>query len=143
MITPNTLAIFLAALAAFVLGFLWHGPLFGKTWMRLTNTKMPEGDELKKAQAQMWKPLSWNFLTNLIMAFVLAHVYVFTQKTGLLSKNILIAGAQITFWIWLGFIVCSSAAQVIWEKKNLHHWLFTMAYHFCALLIMSWIIALL
>ena len=31
----NLAAVLAAALAAFVLGFLWHGPLFGKLWMRL------------------------------------------------------------------------------------------------------------
>ena len=30
----NLLAVFLGALAFFVVGALWYGPLFGKTWQR-------------------------------------------------------------------------------------------------------------
>lgn len=32
----NWLAVFVAALSAFPLGYLWYGPLFGKAWMAET-----------------------------------------------------------------------------------------------------------
>jgi Protein of unknown function (DUF1761) len=141
MVPVNYTAILIAALAAFIIGFLWHGPLFGKTWMRLTEHKMLTGEDMEKAKANMWKPLTWNFLSNLVMAFVLAHAYFFAQKSGFAPKG-LIAGALVTaFWNWLGFIVCSSAAQVIWEGRKLALWGFTMTYWLVALSVMAIIIA--
>mgnify|MGYP003353537644 CR=1 FL=1 len=38
------LPIILAALAIFVIGFLFHGPLFGKLWMKLADIH-PTGNE--------------------------------------------------------------------------------------------------
>jgi hypothetical protein len=40
----SILTIVLAALATFVIGFLFHGPFFGKIWMRLANIH-PTGNE--------------------------------------------------------------------------------------------------
>ncbi|HLD39833.1 MAG TPA: DUF1761 family protein, partial [Candidatus Nanoarchaeia archaeon] len=31
----NYLAVLVAAIAAYVVGFLWYGPVFGKKWMAL------------------------------------------------------------------------------------------------------------
>ncbi|MDO8488446.1 MAG: DUF1761 family protein [bacterium] len=35
MVPVNYLAILAAAVLSMVLGFLWFGPLFGQTWMKL------------------------------------------------------------------------------------------------------------
>jgi hypothetical protein len=43
----NWLAVIVAALASFPLGFLWYGPLFGKTWAReagVTEEKAKSGN---------------------------------------------------------------------------------------------------
>ncbi|MCB2067826.1 MAG: DUF1761 domain-containing protein [Erythrobacter sp.] len=43
----NWLAVFLAALSAFVLGGLWYGPLFGKAWqgqMGLSDEQLKKGN---------------------------------------------------------------------------------------------------
>lgn len=38
----NWLAVVVATVIYMVLGGLWYGPLFGKTWMRATGFEMPE-----------------------------------------------------------------------------------------------------
>ena len=35
MLPINLKAVVVSAVAAFVIGFLFHGPLFGKLWMKL------------------------------------------------------------------------------------------------------------
>lgn len=40
MIEVNYLAIVVSAVAAFAIGFIWHGPLFGKTWAKLCGIDM-------------------------------------------------------------------------------------------------------
>jgi hypothetical protein len=37
MISVNIWGVLLAALSCFIIGFMFHGPLFGKLWMRLAN----------------------------------------------------------------------------------------------------------
>ena len=46
----NYLSVVIAGVSAFILGWLWHGPLFGKIWMRLSGETMPEviTPEMKK-----------------------------------------------------------------------------------------------
>ena len=65
MLEINYLAVFVAAIVAFILGFLFHGPIFGKLWMRLANI-VPTG---KEKMSDMYGQMFWNFVVNLITAF--------------------------------------------------------------------------
>ena len=44
-IDVNYLSVLIAAIASFVLGWIWHGPIFGKAWMK--ETKFSESDKKK------------------------------------------------------------------------------------------------
>jgi hypothetical protein len=63
----NWLAVFLAALSAFVLGGLWYGPLFGKKWQALQGLS----DEAMK-NANMAAIFGGSFALALVAAFVFA-----------------------------------------------------------------------
>jgi small-conductance mechanosensitive channel len=70
-------AIVVAAVVAFVLGFLFHGPIAGKLWMKLANIH-PTG---KEKMSDMYGKMFWNFVANLVTAFVMALIFslVFTS----------------------------------------------------------------
>lgn len=75
----NLLAVFVAAIAFFVLGALWYGPLFGKAWRNLNNIT----DEMVKAgprpgQNPTWLIMGLCFLFELLIALTLAHQYAMT-----------------------------------------------------------------
>ncbi|MBP7992823.1 MAG: DUF1761 domain-containing protein, partial [Candidatus Magasanikbacteria bacterium] len=72
MLPVNYAAVVVAALANFFIGFMFHGPLFGKLWMRLANIK-PTG---KEKFADMVPQMIKNLLANLMFAYVLATVYL-------------------------------------------------------------------
>lgn len=59
----NWIAVFLAALSAFLLGGLWYGPLFGKPWQKL----MGLSDEAV-AQSNMALIFGGSFVLSLIAA---------------------------------------------------------------------------
>lgn len=63
----NGLAILVASLAAFALGGLWYGPLFGKQWQRLAELT---DEEIR--QGQPGKIYAGAFCLNLVMATALA-----------------------------------------------------------------------
>jgi hypothetical protein len=63
----NWLAVFLAALSAFLLGGLWYGPLFGKRWQLLQGLS----DEQMK-DANMVLIFGGSFTLSLIAAVVFA-----------------------------------------------------------------------
>src|SRR3989344_8564759 len=101
MVPVNYLAVFAAAVSAMVWGFLWYGPLFGKTWQQLmgwTKVQMTA----KPNQAEMGKLYGIQALGSLFMAFVLSHALVFAK--AYLGETGISAGLQTGFWNWLGFV---------------------------------------
>jgi hypothetical protein len=63
----NYLAALVAALAGFVIGGLWYGPLFQKRWMALTGMTKEKG-----AQASMPLTMGTAYVLNLIMGIGLS-----------------------------------------------------------------------
>lgn len=116
----NIIAIVLAALATFIIGFLFHGPLFGKLWMRLANVH-PTGNE---KMSGMIPQMIWNFIVNLVTAGVMALLFLAIFTSSLIGEETWYKGAIWAAWIWLGFIVTSSSINVIWMKHSWKLWLF-------------------
>jgi hypothetical protein len=131
MLPINLIAVFVSAVVAFVLGFLFHGPLFGKLWMRLANIQ-PTGNE---KLSQMVPQMLWNFLSNLVTAYVLAVVFLFAGVSSTL------AGVVCALWIWVGFLVTSSSIEVIWMGRTVKLWLFECASSLVIMVTMGAIIA--
>ncbi|MDB5271815.1 MAG: hypothetical protein JWO58_182 [Chitinophagaceae bacterium] len=128
MASINLLAVTVAALTAFVLGFLFHGPVSGKLWMKLANIH-PTGDEKFK---DMVPQMLWNLLVQFVTAFVLAVIYLFASSSPYIGKGIC-GGMILAVWIWAGFLVTSSSIEVIWMGRNYKLWLFEVV---CSLIVM-------
>lgn len=120
MLPINFLAILVAAVVAFIIGFLFHGPVFGKLWMKLANIT-PTGNE---KLSDMIPQMVWNFVINFITAYVFAVIYLYIS-TSPFSSNPGVSTALITaFCLWLGFIATSTSVDVIWMGKSFKLWLF-------------------
>jgi len=116
----NILAIVLAAVATFIIGFLFHGPLFGTLWMRLANIH-PTGNE---KLSDMLPQMAWTELVNLITAGVMSLLFWVIFSSPLMGEATWYKGAIWGAWLWLGFIVTSSSIGVIWMKQSLKLWAF-------------------
>lgn len=136
MLPINYVAVIVAALANFIIGFLFHGPLFGKTWMRLADVH-PKGDE---KFANMIPQMVKNFLVNILFAYVLAAVYLFASTSPLMGGSGAWAGLVCAFWVWLGFIFTMSSIEVIWMGRSYKLWSFELASSLTACLAMGAII---
>lgn len=118
MFTINFLAIILAAVAAFIVGFLMHGPVAGKLWMRLANV-VPTGNE---KFSDMVPQMVWNLVANFFTALVLSMVYFF-------ASFYIAVGSWFTVFIvpvllmWV-FTVAGSSMEVIWMGKKRSLWIF-------------------
>lgn len=135
MFPINFAAVSVAAIAAFTLGFLFHGPLFGKLWMRLANVH-PTGNE---KFSDMTPQMAWNLLVNFITAFVLAGIlWMSSLSMGPITWG---KGAFVAVWLWFGFIIPTSAIEVIWMKRSVKHWLFEAASSLVVMMVMGAIIA--
>ena len=100
MLPINYLAVFVAALAAFIIGFLLHGPVAGKFWMRLANVQMTGNEKM----SDMYGKMIWNFVVNLATAYALAVVYLFASTSTYTGGPSIGTGLMCGFLVWLGFL---------------------------------------
>ncbi len=129
----NFLAIFAGAAATFVIGFLFHGPLFGKVWMKLANIH-PTG---KEKFSDMVPQMLQNYIAKLVTAFVLSGALWIAFSSPFMGPETWYKGAICAIWLWLGFLVTSSSIEVIWMKRNYKLWLFECASSFFAMAAMG------
>lgn len=114
-IHANYLILGLAVVASFIFGYLWYGPLFGKTWAELVGLKI-EGCNKPKAWA-----LPLTLLGTILTTFVLAYIlYIY--------KPYCTYGAA--FFVWAGFYLPLLAGAVTWEGKPWKLFILNAAYNF-------------
>lgn len=91
---PNYVAVFVAALAYWLLGAVWYSVLFQKPWMALENIS----PEQARAAGSPIAPFIISFVLNLVIAFVLAQLCVWR------NANTAARGASLGILIWIGFL---------------------------------------
>lgn len=133
----NLAAAGMAAIAAFVMGFLAHGPVFGKLWMKLANVHPTGNEKLKDMIPQM----SWNLLANFVTALVLSAMYSFTLLSPALGGSGIWRGVFLAVWVWLGFLITTTSIEVIWMGRMAKLWLFESAVSIVVMAVMGAIIA--
>ena len=108
MVHVNHLAVLVAAVAVFVLGWLWYSPLlFYKPWMRL------RGLDPVAAMAGAKTP-GGKLLIELARCVVLA--YVLTCLLALLGANRWLSAVHVGLFLWVGFPVILLTGSVLWEN---------------------------
>jgi hypothetical protein len=125
MPSVNLLGVLVAAVASMVVGFLWYGPLFGKTWMKLSGMK-EMGDK-----SQAMRNYGLTFVGSLIMAYVLGAFLSMTQTV------VLTGALTMAFWAWLGFQATILVGTVLWEGKSWNLYALNAVYWLVNLLVMA------
>ena len=129
MLPINLVSVFVSAVVAFVLGFLFHGPVSGKLWMKLANIHPTGNEKLSDMYGQMF----WNLVVNLVTAFGLAGI-ISVSSIYFNTEGSALSGMAVGFWVWLCFLVTSSSIEVIWMGRSWKLWLFEAV---CSLIIMT------
>ncbi len=117
--TPiHWLAVIVAAVAGFVVGGLWYGPLFGKAWMA------ERGITPEAAKQGMNMPLIFGatFVLNLVASFVLDHVFG-TYGHPPMGLSVMISGG-----IALAFIATSIGVNYLFSRMSLKLFLIDAGY---------------
>ncbi len=135
----NYLAIIACAVVSMVLGSLWYGPLFGKSWMKEMGISKPDTTDAKMKK-EMNKSYSLMFVGSLVMAYVLAHSLVFASTY--LKVEGASAGVMAGFWSWLGFIAPVTLGSVLWERKSWKLWMLNNGYQLVNICVAGVILAL-
>ena len=108
MVHVNSLAVLVAAVAVFVLGWLWYSPLlFYNPWMRL------RGMDPVAAMAGAKMPAG-KLLIELARCLVLA--YVIARFVALLGVGSWLGAVHFGLSLWIGFPVILLLGSVLWEN---------------------------
>src|SRR2546427_2275549 len=108
MVHVNSLAVVVAAVAVFILGWLWYSPLlFFKPWMRL------RGQDPAAAMAGANMP-GGKLLVEFVRCFLLA--YVIARFAALLGIASFFSAVHFGLFLWIGFPVIILTGSVLWEN---------------------------
>jgi hypothetical protein len=114
-------AVLVATLIHFILGGLWYSPLlFGNKFIQLIGWSPAKVEEISSQSHA--KELIVAFVSSAILVYVLAHFVQYTKATTVMG------GIQTAFWLWLGFIVTTSIATVLFEQRPLGLYLINSSY---------------
>ena len=98
--------ILVMTVACFALGAIWHGPIFGKLWMRIHHGKDTFNDaEKRKAMEGMWKIMLAEFVATFFMVVTLAFLIEMLPD---------MSGIHIAFLVWIGYVLPTMTSTVIW-----------------------------
>lgn len=129
----NYISVIAGAVAAFLVGWLWYGPVFGKQWMAMMGyTK----ESIASMKMKPMTAMALGFVSSLVMAYVVA---VFA---GLWVYDGFYGAFKFAFWVWLGFIATVSLGPVLWENRSWKLYCFNAVYQFVALFVMTLVIVL-
>jgi hypothetical protein len=128
----NYWAVLGAAVASFVIGMLWYGPLFRKPWMKLAGITPAS---MKKMKVTPARAMSIGLVATLLTAYVLSN---FVHVLGIMTWA---AAAQFAFWVWIGLVAPVQLGSYLWEGKPFKLFVLNTAHNLVSLIIMSGIVA--
>ncbi len=106
------LPVLVCTIIAMVLGSVWYGPLFGKTWMRLIKIDpscMSDPVKKKEMQKKMMPAYLLQFILGLFQVYVLAHyIEGWADASGLTNA----------LWIWAAFVMPTIATSIMWSNDT-------------------------
>lgn len=114
LLDVNWLAVVLAALAGFVVGGLWYGPIMGRSWMIAVGKTE---DDLKNVNPA--KLYGLTFLLAMLASWTLAHTFASYAKDLSALVKVLTA-----FGVALGFILPALWTNYLFqEAKRPLYWI--------------------
>jgi hypothetical protein len=130
----SIVAILVAVVANFILGFFWYTPLFGKAWAK----EMGYDTSIKPPSGAIAKGMIFMVIGNFLLAYVFAHniaAWTYVPGTEEMSPFMKIMNSAV--FTWLGFYVPTDLSTVAWERKSWKLFWINTGYHFTMLLVAS------
>lgn len=133
----NMLAILVAVVVNFIVGFIWYTPLFGKVWGK----EMGYDPEEKPQASVMIRGMLFMVIGNFLFAYVLAHnIAAWSFVPGMEEMSEMNNAFMTALFTWLGFYLPGELGATVWEKKSWKLFAINTSYHFISLLIVASII---
>jgi len=125
----NYAAVFIAAVAYWLLGAVWYGVLFSKPWMALENITMEQAKSMNPVL-----PYVITLVLNLLIAYLLAEICIWR------NANTAGRGASVGVLIWIGFIGPITYTTYMYEMRPKELFAINQFYPLAGLVLMGTII---
>ena len=102
----NYAAVFVAAIAYWLLGALWYGVVFGARWMVLENMNMEQAKSLNPVL-----PYVIGFILNILIAYSLAQICIWR------NADTIGRGASVGVLLWIGFVGPITFTTYMYEMR--------------------------
>ena len=126
------LSVIVAAVAAFAVGALWYGPLFGRPWRLLMNYSEGHAGTPSGGQGMsMPFAMGGGFIATLVLVYVLA---VFMQALGIATAS---EAVSFGFTVSVGFIATTMMNSVFYERRPWKLYLINASHYVVAVIVAS------
>ncbi|HET6932845.1 MAG TPA: DUF1761 domain-containing protein [Candidatus Acidoferrum sp.] len=125
----NYAAVFVAAVAYWLLGALWFGVLFGARWMVLENISMEQAKSMNPVL-----PYVISFILNILIAYSLAQICIWR------NANTAGRGASVGVLLWIGFIGPITFTTYLYEMRPKELFAINQFYPLAGMVLMGTII---
>jgi hypothetical protein len=123
------LALIVAGVVVFLLGYVWYGPLFGKQWRAATGREMSEPDP--KVMVMGYVKF---FLFGMGLAYFIPALHVAFQNPS--SFETLVVSSLVLAFFIVGMAL---ASRVIWEGGSWTLWGIDFGFWFLAAVLSSYV----
>ena len=125
----NYAAVFIAAIAYWLLGAVWYGVLFSKPWMALEKMTLEQAQSMNPVL-----PYVITFVLNLLIAYALAQICIWR------NANTAGRGASVGVLLWIGFIGPITYTTYMYEMRPKELFAINQFYPLAGLVLMGAII---
>ena len=125
----NYAAVFVAAIAYWLLGAVWYGVLFGARWMVLENVSMEQPKSMNPVL-----PYVVSFVLNILIAYSLAQICIWR------NADTIGRGASVGVLLWIGFIGPITYTTYMYEMRPKELFAINQFYPLAGLVLMGAII---
>jgi MFS family permease len=133
----NLIAIVIATVVNFFLGFIWFAPLFGKIWAKEMGYDLNEKPD-KKVMA---KGMIFMVIGSFLFAFVFAHnIAAWLFVPGMKEMSPFSNALTAAIFTWLGFYFPGHLGATVWERKSWKLFAIDTGYSLVSLLVAALIL---
>lgn len=129
---PNYLAVVVAAFVAFILGWLWYMPLFGKAWRQargITDQMVAEG------QKDMGKTMVVIAISTIIMAWAVGEL------ASYMHLGTWMHGVKLGVLCWLGFALTMGLIETMTSRRKMAGFYIDTGYWLVSLVVIGIIVS--
>ena len=125
----NYAAVFIAALAYWLLGAVWYGVLFGARWTVLEKVSVEQAKSMNPVV-----PYVVSFVLNILIAYSLAQICIWR------NANTIGRGASVGVLLWIGFVGPITFTTYMYEMRPTELFAINQFYPLAGMVLMGAII---